>query len=131
MQKRFVGSSLFFLGAAIVTVVSAAGCGSSYSSPSSPSSTPSATADVVITINGINGGMSFSPASATAKVGQTVAWKNGDSITHDVEQDAGGGFDTGGVAGGATSKPIKITTAGALPYHCSIHPSMVGMLTVQ
>jgi plastocyanin len=73
--------------------------------------------------------MSFSPASATVKVGQTVAWTNSDSITHEPVQDAGV-FDAGNIAGGQTSAPIKMTTAGTFSYHCAIHPSMVGVLTV-
>lgn len=123
MLNRLAGSALALLTTAFLTM----SCGSS-SSPTTPSA--GGGADVIITIQGINGGMSFSPASATAKVGQTVAWRNADSITHDVEQDAEGGFDTDAVAGGATSKPITMTKAGALPYHCSIHPSMVATLTV-
>jgi plastocyanin len=99
-------------------------CGSS--TPSSPSG---GAADVMITINGINGTMSFSPASATLKVGQTVAWRNADSITHAPIQDTGV-FDVGDVPGGSTSAAIKMGTAGTFGYHCAIHPVMVGSLTV-
>ena len=125
MRNRLACWILVLSAAALLT----AGCGSSYSSsPTTPSA--GGGADVLITILGVNGGMSFSPASVTVKVGQTVAWKNADSITHDIEQDAQGGFDTDSVPGSTTSKPIKMTTAGTLPYHCNIHPSMVGTLTV-
>jgi plastocyanin len=102
-----------------------ASCGSS-SSPTSPSGTP---ADVTITIVGQDGAMSFNPPSATMKVGQTVAWSNSDSITHTSTQNSGV-WDTGGVSGGTSSTPIKMTTAGTFQYHCSIHPTMVGALTV-
>jgi plastocyanin len=73
--------------------------------------------------------MSFSPAAAAVKVGQTVSWKNNDSTTHAIAQD-GGGLTTGSIPSGATSAPIQITAAGTLAYHCSIHPSMVGSLSV-
>lgn len=86
-------------------------------------------ADVVITITGMNGGMSFSPNPASVQVGQTVAWHNGDSITHTATQN-GGGFNTGNIASGATSAPITMGSVGALGYHCSIHPSMTGTLNV-
>jgi len=121
---RLAGLALFVL------TLSFAACSDS-SNPTTPSNpTPSGTtADVVITIMGNNGAMSFSPPSATAKVGQTVAWKNSDSITHTATQD-NGGFDTSNIAAGATSSPIQMMTAGTLPYHCTIHPSMVGTLTV-
>jgi plastocyanin len=91
--------------------------------------TAATSADVTITITGINGSMSFSPGSATAKVGQTVAWSNSDSITHAPTQDSNA-FTTGDVPGGTTSAPIKMNTPGTFPYHCAIHPSMVGVLTV-
>jgi plastocyanin len=87
---------------------------------------PSSGADVVITITG---GMLFTPNPASVRVGQTVAWHNGDSITHTATQD-GGGFDTGGIPGGATSAPVTMGSAGTLDYHCSIHPSMTGTLNV-
>ena len=115
--------------------VIAASCGSS-SSPTSPSPTPGGggggggvTADVTITINGMNGNQSFSPDPSTAKVGQTVAWRNADSITHTASADSGA-FNTGNIAPGATSSPITMTAAGSFGYHCQIHPSMVGTLNV-
>jgi plastocyanin len=94
-----------------------------------PSPTPTATppAQVTITINGIAGGMSFSPASATVSAGQSVVWQNADAITHTA---TGGDFDTGPIGPGQTSAPVTFSTAGARPYHCTIHPSMTGTLTV-
>lgn len=119
MHHRLAGLALVLLG------LSFAAC-SDYSTPTSASG---ATADVVITILGQNGAMSFSPAAATAKVGQTVAWKNNDSIAHTATQD-NGAFDTGSIAPGATSSTYPMMTAATYPYHCSIHPTMVGTLTV-
>lgn len=91
--------------------------------------TPAAAATVVITINGMQGSTSYSPNPGSVAAGQTVAWKNADSISHTATQD-GGGFDTGAIAPGATSKAITMSTAGTMNYHCSFHPSMVGTLTV-
>jgi plastocyanin len=84
-------------------------------------------ASVTISIVGMAGSQSFSPNPATVPIGQTVAFKNTDAITHHIQQD-NGAFDTGDLAPGATSAPIMIDTAGALPYHCVIHPSMVGSI---
>ena len=112
----------------------AASCGSS-SSPTAPSNpggggggggTP---ADVTITIVGMNGNQSFSPNPATVTAGQTVAWRNADSITHNVAAD-NGSFSTGNIAPGTTSAPIMMSTAGSFGYHCQIHPTMVGTLNV-
>ncbi len=104
--------------------------GSSGMSPTpmpTPTPTPGATADVTITINSMNGANSFSPNPGPVKVGQKVAWHNADSIAHTA---TGSGFDTGVIPAGATSTPITFSTAGDIPYHCSIHPSMVGTLSV-
>lgn len=120
----------------LVLVLFAAGiitsCGSSTpAGPGNATPTPSPTAsgDVTIRVTGINGGMSFSPTTVTVKVGQTVTWQNTDSITHRM-LDNGGSFDSGTLSGGATSTPVKLTTVGAFPYHCTIHPSMTGTITV-
>ena len=123
-----MGTLMMLLGAGAFL----AGCGSSTSSPTNPTS-PSgggAAAAVTITIVGMDGNMSFNPTPASVKVGQTVSWKNNDSIAHDVAQD-GGGFDTGAISPGSTTTPITMSTAGTIGYHCSFHPSMVSSLNVQ
>ena len=126
-SKSLVGVGLL----ALISVAFLPSCGSSYSSPTGPSSpTPAPAADVTILISGMSGANSFSPASAAVKVGQTVAWKNNDAITHAIAQDGGGGFNTSNIAPGATSGAVAITTAGTLGYHCTIHPSMIGNLAV-
>jgi plastocyanin len=86
-----------------------------------------APADVTIQIAGMNGPGSFTPSPGSVKAGQTVAWHNQDMVGHTA---TGSSFDTGVVAPGATSAPIKFDTAGTLSYRCSIHPSMTGTLTV-
>jgi len=107
-------------------MVSTAGCSSS-SSPSSPTTT---TADVTVSIAGNLGAQSFVPNPVAMRVGQTISWKNNDAITHDATQD-GSGFATGNIAGGATSSPIMMSTAGRFTYHCTIHPGMIGTINVQ
>jgi plastocyanin len=93
-----------------------------------PEPDPSLSA-VVIEIVGISGNMSFSPATASLRVGQQVRWHNADGIVHTATQN-GGGFDTGFISPGATSAPITVTAPGTLSYHCEVHPSMVGALGV-
>ncbi len=111
--------------AALATVAGlAAGCGSS--SPAAPT----VAADVTITMVGDRGNQSYSPNPTTMRVGQTVAWKNGDSTAHDATQDASR-FGTGTISAGATSTPLAMSTAGTFTYHCTIHPGMVGTLVVQ
>jgi plastocyanin len=103
----------------------ASACGSS-SSPASPTTS----ADVTITMVGDLGSNSFAPNPTTMKVGQTVAWKNNDTIVHDATQDAGK-FGTGSLNAGATSSAIAMPAAGTFTYHCTIHPGMIGTITVQ
>ena len=110
---------------AAVLALAASACGSS-SSPTSPTTA----ADVTISMLGDRANLSFNPNPTTMKVGQTVAWKNTDSTAHDATQDASK-FGTGTVSPGATSSPIAMSTAGTFTYHCTIHPGMIGTITVQ
>ena len=98
------------------------GGGSGSSTPTAPSGggNPAAT---TIAINGQNGTQAFSPNPASFG-GQTVAFKNNDSVTHRVILNDGS-VDTGDIAPGATSRSVVMPTAGA-NYHCSIHPGMIG-----
>jgi len=83
---------------------------------------------VTINVVGINGAQSFSPNPATLPAGQMVVWHNIDSITHRVVLNDGS-LDTGNLDAGASSQPMAINVpAAGDPYHCSIHPVMVGTL---
>lgn len=75
------------------------------------------------------GSNSYSPNPGNLVVGQQVRWHNADNVVHTATQ-SGGGFDTGLISPGATSAPITMSAAGALNYHCTVHPSMVGTLNV-
>jgi plastocyanin len=120
---------LTLTGAMLVILTLSAACGSNYAPTAPASPAPVVAADVTITINGMNGSLSFSPNPATVTAGQTVAWRNGDSVAHTATSDTGA-FDTGTLTPGATSAPIMMSATGSLNYHCKIHPSMVGTLTV-
>jgi len=109
--------------AAIVLSVSACS-GYGNSSPMTPNNSPSPPADAItINIVAMNGAQSFSPDPSTVPVGKRVVWHNLDSITHRVVFDDGE-VDTGNIAPGAFSTPTGLVGPG--PYHCSIHPSMIG-----
>lgn len=109
--------------AAIVLGVSACS-GYGNASPMTPNNSPSPPADAItINIVGMNGAQSFSPNPSTVPAGKRVVWHNLDSITHRVVFDDGE-VDTGNIAPGAFSAPTGLVAPG--PYHCSIHPSMIG-----
>ena len=99
--------------------------------PTSPGGGGGTGADHVINIVANNLANSYSPDPDTVTVGQTVAWKNVDSMEHTATSDASGAFNTGTIAAGATSASITMGTAGKFPYHCGLHPSMTGTLVVK
>ncbi|HEY5630361.1 MAG TPA: plastocyanin/azurin family copper-binding protein [Candidatus Limnocylindrales bacterium] len=69
----------------------------------------------------------FAPADLKVKVGTTVIWTNTDGATHTVTAD-NGSFG-GKLASGDTFKET-FTKAGTYAYHCAIHSSMTGTVTV-
>lgn len=83
---------------------------------------------------------SFSPATSSVKVGGSVDFTNtGAAVHHPVADngawDAGdlapaqtGAYGQGNGVGGMNS--ITFNTAGTFTYHCTIHPSMTGTVTV-
>src|SRR5215471_18908788 len=125
-----------FRGVLIVAVLAAtaAACGSSSSSPSPSSTTPpptsSASAAVSIPMNARTlTTTAFGTNPLVVSVGTTVTWTNNDTISHDSVAD-GGTWNSGILAAGQ-SFPFKFTTAGTFTYKCTIHPNMVGTVTVQ
>lgn len=127
--------------AGLVALV-AAGCGGSgggYGSGPSmggggppPPSGPTASVSVA--------DFSFTPNAVTVKVGTTVTWTNSGTADHTVSADdaswgggpiagAGGGlYGMGGGVGGSYARTFA--SVGTYPYHCAIHPSMTGTITV-
>jgi plastocyanin len=109
------------------------GCGGGYGSSSS--STPTAPSGgsggntgstaATITINSSNGTQAFSPNPASL-AGQTVMFKNNDSVTHRVVLNDGS-IDTGNIAPGGTSQAVVMPASGT-NYHCAIHPGMIGAI---
>ena len=71
----------------------------------------------------------YSPNPVTVAVGGTVTWTNTDSIANTSTAN-GGAWNSGTMAPGATFS-MTFASAGSFPYHCSIHPGMVGTVTVQ
>lgn len=72
--------------------------------------------------------MAFNPSTLHITGGTTITWINKDNIAHQVVSDTGL-FDSGILAPG-DSFNYTFNQAGDYPYHCSIHPSMVGIIVV-
>jgi plastocyanin len=124
----------------------ASACGS-YSAPDNAQNPPPPAA----TVNdiGISLGASqlsttaFSPNPKTVSLGGsssvTVRWVNkdisggdyvaGTATAHNIASD-NGAFVTSGALGGNGTFSVSFTAAGDYPYHCAIHPNMVGTVTV-
>ena len=120
----------------LLTIVSMlmVGCGGGYSSspssPTSPSSPAAATSPVSIPVNASGLGTSaFSPNPLTVPVGTTVRWTNNDTISHNATSNTNV-WASGNLAAGAHFD-FTFQTAGTYPYHCTIHPGMVGTVVVQ
>ena len=71
----------------------------------------------------------FMLMDATVTPGSTVTWKNLDEEPHTVTSETGlfksGGLDTD------ESFSFKFEKPGLYKYRCSIHPQMVGIITVK
>jgi plastocyanin len=71
----------------------------------------------------------FAPAALTVKAGSVVSWTNQDNEPHTVASDAGvfrsGALDTN------ESFSFKFDKPGTYHFLCSIHPYMVGTITVE
>ena len=120
------------LAALIIPVVLAiAACsGSSTAAPSAPpSAAPSAPAPAATGSAVSIASFSFEPAEITISAGTTVTWTNNDSAGHTVTADDGS-FKSDTLGTGATFSQT-FTAAGTFAYHCAIHPSMKGTVTVR
>jgi len=117
-------------------LICGAACGGGYSSPSTaPSPAPSPTPGVPSASVAIPAGASslgrnaFMPDELDVAVGSTVTWTNTDATAHTSTSDVAG-WDSGVVAPGGRFS-VGFQTAGTFPYHCAIHPGMVGTVTVR
>ncbi len=66
----------------------------------------------------------------TATAGQEITVADGDDEPHTVTADDGS-FDSGSFDKAAPGTLLAPKTPGVYPVHCTIHPSMHGMLTVR
>jgi plastocyanin len=118
---------LVILAALLLTLGLLAGCGGSSSPATTAGGTATSAAGNAVQV--IMSNRSYDPQQLTIKTGETVTWVNQDAPKHDVVADNGEFksdlFDKGGTFS------FTFTKAGTYPYHCSIHPGMVGTVVVQ
>ena len=64
-----------------------------------------------------------------AKVGDVITWTNGDAAPHKVALDDGSCAMSANIPGGG-SKSLAFSAAGTFPFHCAVHPTMKGTITI-
>jgi plastocyanin len=126
--------SLLLLTAALALVVAGCGSDSSSTSTSSPA-TDAATAATAansgtgtVTVEMKN--IQFVPKDVSVDVGQTIKWVDLDSVEHNVVADSGADFKSD-VFGQDGSFEWTATKPGKVEYECTLHPGMIGTITVR
>jgi plastocyanin len=71
---------------------------------------------------------SFNPSSMTVAAGNTVTWTNAGTTSHTTTADSGA-WNSGPLRPGASFSQT-FNTPGTFSYHCMIHPTMMGTVTV-
>jgi plastocyanin len=140
MQHRALASLV--VGAVLVL----AACSSSGSTVAPSAAAPSAQASTAASAPAAGGGaacaqsattgqvavavkdFAFNPADIQAKVGDTITFTNGDSAPHTATLDDGS--CTTGTISPNSSDGLTFTVAGTYSFHCKIHNSMKGTITV-
>jgi cytochrome c oxidase subunit II len=103
--------------------------------PAGPPGTPL----TILEGSSVQGSPSYDPAALTVKKGDKITVTNKDTLPHTVTSGTGPTdpnsakqFDTSIIEAGATAD-IETTNmnAGEYPFHCTVHPYMMGKLVVQ
>ena len=80
------------------------------------------------TVNAAVGDFTWAPVSA--KVGDVITWTNSDSAPHRVALDDGSCQMSGNIPGGGGKASLVFSVAGTHPFHCTVHPTMTGTITI-
>jgi plastocyanin len=122
--------------AALIAFVSlaafAAACSGNSSSPSTPTPTPPAGPSTAVSIPQGASTLTltaYNPNPVNVAVGTTVRWTNTDAVAHTSTSD-NNAWNSGTLAAGAHFD-FTFQNTGSFPYHCAIHPGMVGTIVVQ
>jgi plastocyanin len=134
MRTSFLAAS-----AVIACAALALGCSDSGSPATAPTgAAPPATAPPAATRTVDIEDFRFGPSSVTIAVGTAVKWRNNGPSTHTTTSDDGvwSSGNLGGPGGGIYEDGSGgefnqvFPQAGTFKYHCSIHPQMMGTVTV-
>jgi plastocyanin len=86
--------------------------------------------------SGATSGAGYEPPEVTVSPGAAVTWDNQDNALHTATSGQpptpDGKFDSGIVGANQESKPVTMPTEpGEYTYFCTLHPFLVGTVTVQ
>jgi len=71
----------------------------------------------------------FTPTPDTVAVGDTVTWRNDQTVGHTVTSDQGSELASAVFSQGQTYQHV-FTATGSYAYHCTPHPNMHGIVVV-
>ena len=128
--------------ATLATAVALAACSGVTSTPTTAGNPPGTQAPAATTgstavcadstgtttVNATVGGFKWGPV--TAKVGDVITWTNTDAAAHKVGLDDGSCTMSGDIAGNGGKASLVFSAAGTYPFHCTIHSSMKGTITI-
>ena len=123
-SRAATGLAVALLGWVALTGCGDSGAGTAASTPSGPGSV-TATGNVEVVVNNY----AFAPANVSIPVGATVTWKFEDSVQHNVTA-SDQSFKSADLSSGQTFA-MTFTKPGSFPYTCTIHPYMIGTITVR
>jgi plastocyanin len=72
-------------------------------------------------------GNAWGPVSAA--VGDVITWTNSDAVPHNVALDDGSCTMTNNITGDAPQS-LVFNQAGSFAFHCTVHPSMKGTISI-
>jgi plastocyanin len=129
MQSRLLAGVVVASFGALTLWGCGGGGGGGGSTPTAPSGPPAPPANTTVTVSVVSsvGNTAYQPNPVRAAAGDTVMFRNNDSVVHRIVMDDGSA-DLGDVAPGATSRGFTVRSSNGLRFHCSIHPSMVGSI---
>jgi len=137
MKQSLTPAAMMAVAVALALWGCGGGGGSTYATPTSPTPPVAAPAPapaptpagstVTVAIVASSGNAAFQPNPVRANTGDTVMFRNNDTVLHRLVMDDGSA-DLGDVAPGAVSRGVTLRSASATSFHCTLHSSMVGSI---
>jgi plastocyanin len=115
-----------------VLILSALIASAACSSSTSPSSSTGGSTTTVSIPSGASTltTTAYAPNPVTIARGTSVTWVNNDNTAHTATSNDGSTFNSGSINPGGQFT-MTFPNAGSFPYKCTLHPNMVGTVTVQ